>query len=96
MTIDELIHLAAKGYPDEYLLEFWNDYKHEPRYDHTGYGLAKFIVIELFETFDIKGSDEEQLNTALEMMSNAVEHTMGVVGEIENALTKGENADEME
>jgi len=76
MKIDQIIEIADKAYPDGLISQYWDDKKHRPIGDaqakNVGDGLARFIVQELFETFDSMASKENQLNEAKRVMARAV------------------------
>lgn len=66
----ELLELANEAYEDGFLANY---YTKEGNLKKNGSGdtLAKFIVIELIETFDPKASRENQLIVAARAMANA-------------------------
>lgn len=67
MRLDILMAVASEAYPDGLV---WQYYK-EPRKNH-GDTLAKFIMLELKETYDPKASDYHQLCAACQAMGNAL------------------------
>lgn len=71
MTINKIIKIAAKAYPDEYLLMYWHVRKQRPK-EGSGDGLARFIVQELYETYDADATDACQLEEAKRVMANAM------------------------
>jgi hypothetical protein len=78
MTIKELLTTAAKGYSDggmdKYITKSGTLNK-----SATGDTLAKFIVVELIETFDPKAPLADQVDTAIEALEKAVEELHGVI-----------------
>ena len=83
LTLSELLNIANKGYPDNELAIFFDPItggKNRTAIDEeVGDGLAKFIVIELIETFDEKASREDQLDQAVHTMENASDEILGVI-----------------
>jgi len=69
MQIKELLDLANKGYDDGFLSEYYDD--EGKLKEGFGDGLARFIVVELMETFDSDASEEEQRSTAMAAMDMA-------------------------
>jgi hypothetical protein len=70
MSPKELLDLANKAYPDEYLCEYYN--KDGQRKTGCGDKLAEFIVVELLETYDPDGTNEQQLRTAMKKINRAI------------------------
>jgi hypothetical protein len=66
MKLEQLIKIVDTAYPDGLVQQYYKDIdgKH-------GDGLAKFIVIELMETFDTKARTIDQLQKAEEVMRTA-------------------------
>ena len=81
MKIERIISLADRVYPDGLV----GLYFREPDSQH-GDTLAKFIAVELAETYDKDASDEEQLTEALRVMRNGVKELRAVVDEFEREL----------
>lgn len=81
MTLKEIINVADRVYPDGLV----GDYRRKPDEDH-GDGLAKFIAIELKETYDEKATDTEQLVEALRAMKAASRELRAVTDEFERRL----------
>lgn len=65
MTLLEILNIANDEYPDAYLTEYYDMTTGEHKQDGQGDTLAKFIVIELSETYD------EAANTAWQLMEAA-------------------------
>lgn len=66
----ELLNKANMGYPDGFLSTYYDE-KTGKLIEGSGDDLAKFIVIELQETFDENLSDEEQINEANRVLEKA-------------------------
>jgi hypothetical protein len=80
MTLNQLIDKANKGYPDGYLVVYW-DFVHEC-VNEKGEGdtLALFIVRELQDTFDRSASDEAQVEEAVRCLRAAQQDLETAVG----------------
>ena len=83
MDINDIMRIAGNAYVDAFTDIFWDYDKKEPKYDESGDTLAKFIVIELYETYDPDAPTEAQLMTAANAMIVAYQD----VREVANALT---------
>ena len=84
MTKTDLIKLAASGYPDEFILEYWNEDDEDIDGCASGDTLAKFIAIELMETMDVELDDVDQLEAAIYKLRNARDDLDGVIQVLEN------------
>ena len=73
MTLDELMDRANALYPDNMILRYYQ----EPKRNH-GDTLAKFIVLELQDTFDPDAPEHEQLSTARRALFRASQDIMGI------------------
>lgn len=71
LTATELLNIAAKAYDDEGFLEQYFTKTGRLNKRTTGDTLAKFIVIELLETFDPKATKQVQLYQATQVMESA-------------------------
>lgn len=69
-TILELLELANQAYDDGFLSTYYTK-KGTLNRRGTGDTLAKFIVIELIETFDPKATKQAQLWTAIKAVESA-------------------------
>ena len=78
MTLQELIDIADAVYPDGLVGAY-----HQNITVDNGDTLAKFLVIELRETFDTDASDDEQLAAA----ERAVYAAIGELEAVREALT---------
>ena len=67
MTLNELLEIVHRAYPDEQTRLCWNARKQKVR---TGIGdtLAEFVVAEIADTFDPNVPTEKQLDEALSAM----------------------------
>jgi len=83
MTLNELIALADKAYPDSMIERYWDAKKQRVRRNNFGDTLAQFIVGELSDTFDDDNSDEEQLKEAIRVMESAQREIGGVISALE-------------
>lgn len=70
MKLLELLNAANEGYPDGYLAEYY-DPNTGKRKSGDGDTLAKFIVLELIDTFDSKATDDAQIEEALRVLDRA-------------------------
>lgn len=68
-TQKELLDLANEAYDDGYLANYYT--KEGKLKNGAGDTLAKFIVIELIDTFDAKQTKEQQLYYAARAVSRA-------------------------
>lgn len=75
ITVRDLILLADQAYDTDGLVLQYHD---EPTGQH-GDGLARFIAIELAETFDADADQDEQLNEAYRVMQQAVDQLNDVL-----------------
>ena len=91
MELDKIIEIADKVYADGLV----GQYHREPKGGH-GDTLAKFIAVELRDTYDASLSDEEQIRNAESVLSTACRELESVREAFEDALTDqeiGEAAD---
>jgi hypothetical protein len=84
MKLLELLNAANEGYPDGYLAEYY-DPNTGKRKSGDGDTLAKFIVLELIDTFDSKATDDAQIEETLRVLDRAGTDLLGVM----KALEKG-------
>lgn len=68
MTLDELIAIVDSGYGDGVVRNY-----HEDRDGDHGDILAKFIAVEVAETFDGDSSDADQFSEAERVLERAQE-----------------------
>lgn len=80
MTLDQLIAIADGAYPDGFV----GMYHQEPDEQH-GDTLAKFIAIELKDTFDSDLDDDIQIQEATRALETAVRELNGVVSALYSA-----------
>jgi hypothetical protein len=78
MMLVELLNAANQGYPDGYLAEYY-DTKTGKRKPGSGDGLARFIVLELIDTFDSEATDDSQIGIATQVLERAREDLLGVI-----------------
>jgi hypothetical protein len=72
MTLRELMDRAAAGYPDGDLRDFYDPETGEPR-DGVGDTLALFVARELAGTYEPEAGDDEQVATAVDAITTAIE-----------------------
>jgi hypothetical protein len=66
----DLMKAANRYYPDGYLSFYFDEDGNVV--DGEGDSLAKFIVIEIYETYDEKASDEKQVAQAIHVLKNGI------------------------
>jgi len=71
MTLNEIVRLAARHYPEELLLEYWDEEAGSPVLKDAGDSLAYFVVNELHSVYDSSATDLEQLGNAAAAMGKA-------------------------
>ena len=81
MTLKQIIDIADEMYPDGLVGDCFRD----PDTDH-GDGLAKFIAVELKDTYDESATDTEQLVAASKAMRTALRELQAVSDEFERRL----------
>lgn len=79
MTLEELIKIADKGYEDALIYAYYI----QPDGGH-GDGLAKFIAIELAETYDANLSDKDQGIIATKAIDAAITNCYKVRNALRN------------
>ena len=82
MKLLELLDAAKAAYPDEALGQFYNPKTGKRARFTGGDTLARFIVIELIETFDTEASDGDQLERAISVLERAQDELGGVIGKL--------------
>lgn len=85
MTFDELIDIVDGAYPEGLVRKYVDD----PDGYH-GDGLAKFIAVELKETFDPAESSSRQLDDAVRAIARSVNDLNEVLDELRNTLVNGQ------
>jgi len=87
MTIQKIIDIANDAYSDGLIAQHWDEKKQRPIGDRkakdAGDGLARFIVQELFETYNSTASDEVQLDEAIRVMESASRQINDVITSLE-------------
>lgn len=74
MKVKELIKLASSSYHDDKIMEYWDDSENRPnQLVPAGDTLALFIANELYETCDESASHEDQITTAIRVLSRAAQ-----------------------
>ena len=85
MKINELMEIVHKAYPDEFTRNYWDEKKKQPDPHGSGDTLAKFIVMEIYETFDPRAKRAAQLKEAARVMRRAQTDVYFVVQALEMA-----------
>ena len=80
MTMEDLIKLADDAYDDGLVQEYFED-----RDGQHGDTLAKFIAMELEDTFDPDLPTEKQIAEAIRLMTSAIRQLQDVVSAFEEA-----------
>jgi hypothetical protein len=80
MTLAELIQIADDAYDDGLVQEYFED-----RDGQHGDTLAKFIAMELEDTFDPDLPTEKQIAEAIRLMTSAIRQLQDVVSAFEEA-----------
>ena len=78
MTLVQLLNKANEGYDDHFLSEYFHPKTGKFR-KGEGDGLARFIVIEISETFDAESTDLQQVDEAIRVMEQARDDIRGVL-----------------
>ena len=78
MTLVQLLNKANEGYDDHFLSEYFHPKTGKFR-KAEGDGLARFIVIEISETFDAESTDLQQVDEAIRVMEQARDDIRGVL-----------------
>ena len=86
MKLLELLNAANEGYPEGYLAEYY-DPDTGKRKSGDGDTLAKFIVLELIDTFDFKSSDDAQIDEATRVLESARRDLLGVIEALDESDT---------
>ena len=89
MKINDLILAASKAYDADGVLEGNWDFRHERPFTRAteaaaSDGLARFICVELFETFDPQATDAAQIEEAVRVMTSAQRQVQAVIDAFEN------------
>ena len=79
MKLVELLNAANQGYPDGYLAEYYDTKTGALKKLGSGDTLAKFIVLELIDTFDSKASDDSQIDEVTRVLESARRDLLGVI-----------------
>ena len=82
-TVSELIKQASRGYPDDYIYHVCWDRKANCPVTGAGDGLAEYVAIELFETFDADADRDTQLQTAIHVLNTSRQELQDCVNALE-------------
>lgn len=85
MTLLKLLEIANKGYDEEGTLAMHyhaktGKLKSPGAMTKLGDGLARFVVVEIAETFDPEASSADQVAEAIRVMESAGREIEGVIG----------------
>ena len=83
MTLNELLEIVHRAYPDEQTRECWNPETQRPC-GGAGDTLAEFIVREIVDGYDAAATDRAQIADALLAMHRA----QGELGAVAKALER--------
>ena len=90
MKLNDLIRIAAAGYPDAQVLEYWDFEGAKPRSNPDGGDtLARFVALELAETFDSETTNDQQISESVRVLTRAVDDLKAVIGAIERMGAEG-------
>ena len=68
MKLGQLIAAANSKYPDEYLSQYFDVAREKFLTRGCGDGLARFIVVEIRDTFDPAAADAAQVDEAIRVL----------------------------
>ena len=90
MRLLDLLNIANRGYPDQWLSLLYHNQTGETLddADHQGDSLALLIVRELTETFEPTVARDIQLLEAIRVLGNARDEMEAVVAALEKALAE--------
>lgn len=79
MKLEEIIAIADAAYADGFVGEYFDPKTQKAKELKLGDTLARFIVIELCETYDSKASEADQLNEAQRVLAMARDELESVI-----------------
>ena len=89
MKLNKLMEIADKAYQDGQIMAYWDKKNQKPRSmkeaeafgggDTAGATFARGIVVELAETFDPDGTDQEQTEQAAQTLGLVTEDIAEVI-----------------
>jgi len=71
VKLAQLVEAANRKYPDQYLSQYFDVAREKFLTRGCGDGLARFIVVEIRETFDPSATDEVQVAEAIRVLEQA-------------------------
>lgn len=91
MTLLRLLLAASRGYTEDtddgFLRQYFNNrtgqVKSRATLTKLGDGLARFIVVEIAETYDPEATDDQQIAEAIRVMDTARREIEGVIRALE-------------
>ena len=87
MTLNELLEIVHRAYPDELTRECWNQ-ETQRACGGAGDTLAEFIVREIADTYDAKATDRAQVADALLAMHRAQSELDAVAKALERRVNR--------
>jgi len=80
MTLNELMQYVDTAYPGKVIEHYWDFKKQKPRGDVNRQEdhVARFLVQEIYETYDCNLSDKENIAKVLRLLSKAEQQLLKV------------------
>lgn len=92
MKLVEILNIANAAYPDDCVAQYYDPETGEKASGDAGDTLAKFIAIEIIETYDAESSDQEQIAEARRVINRAASELNAVASALYlNANATGED-----
>jgi hypothetical protein len=88
LSLGDIIKIANEAYPDNKVLEAYEQLSKGKKYPNVGDGLAEFVARELQETFESGKSRQEQLERVLRAMTTARRELEAVEQHLYNEVCK--------
>ena len=85
LSLIEVLNIASKGYPDEYLLVYYDETTGKFNEDGSGDTLAEFIVREISDSFDPDLPKTQQLQEVTRVLRKAIGDLESVIKSVEAA-----------
>lgn len=93
MELNKLMEIANDVYPDGLIGQYWNNGNGMPDVVELGDGLARFVAMEIAETFDPDLKSSEQLEEAANCVGRAASELESVAEALHAArITKVEDS----
>jgi len=84
LTIKDILDVASEGYPDEFTRAYYDE--DGEFVDDFGDTLARFVVLEISETYEEDAADAEKLSVAIGVIEKAIEDLEGVAKALRDRL----------